>query len=126
MQKKIIKPNIPGIIIACAMAASAFLPFISMGTLSSALIDGGGDGKYVVIAAAIGLIFAIIGLGAGMCTSGLIAGVIFYLDNGSLSERFNGNPLAAALVKKDIGWYLLIISAIAMFIVGIIAIIKKE
>jgi len=126
MKKLNITPNIPGIIVAIIMAISPFLPFISMGRLSRALIDGGGDGVFVVGAAVFGLIFAIIGLGAGMCISGLAAGFIFYIDNGSVAERIGENAFASALIKNDIGWYLLIGSAVAMFIVGIIAIVKKK
>lgn len=125
--KKSKLPNFIAIIAAIVLALGAFLPYASVSIFgiskSTSLLDGG-DGIFFLVAAVIALIFALFNLNVGVIIMGVISIGLAVFEAVTFE---NSNTDALGLLNKEIGYYLMIIGAIAVFVSGIIgAIIKAK
>ena len=125
--KKSKLPNFIAIIAAIVLALGAFLPYASVSIFgiskSTSLLDGG-DGIFFLVAAGIALLFALFNLNIGVIIMGVISVGLAVFEAVTFE---NSNTDALGLLNKEIGYYLMIIGAIAVFVSGIIgAIIKAK
>ena len=115
------------VLAAVLIAISAFLPYLSVSvlgsTLSKSLIDGG-DGIILLVIAVIAIFCAVKEKYVVSLIMGAISVVMFFVENSSVQSSLNsstsGNALASSLarsmIQNGIGYYLLIIGAVALIV----------
>ncbi len=124
--------NIFGIIASVVLLLSSFLPFVSVdvfgSSLSASLMDGP-DGIIVIIVAIVGIVFSLLGIDIATIIAGVVAMIIFFVENAQFSEVTGDDEfgaLAAAMIDKGPGYYFLLLGSICLIIAGIIRFIQKK
>ncbi len=116
------KINFIAMAAAIILGISTFLPFASakaFGLSQSINLFQGGDAVFFIIVAVLALIFAIPGLDIGVIIMGAISVILFFIENSAFSS-------AMSFVKRDIGFYALLVGSLLMVAAGIIGIVQRQ
>ncbi len=120
------KPNFIAVGGAAALALGAFLPFASISFFgmknSISLIDGG-DGVFFIILAVIAAALSMFGKNIGVTVTGILSAALALFEADNIK---NNDSEYAALINKEVGYYLLILGAIVILGAGIYGIISKK
>ncbi len=131
------QPRMKGIIkLLCICASliigiSVVLPYFSVSglgvTVSKSLMDGR-DGIFVIIVAAIALIFSIFGKYAITVFLGMASFGLFFLENNTVTTNLGKeiDALARSMIQKNLGYYCLLIGSIALIVFSVIGLITKK
>ena len=123
----LVKPNLPAIIAGALICISVFLPFVKV-ELFGVAVDGslmdGTDGVIFLVVAAIGILFAVLGINLAVAITGAVSVVLFLIENSALNDDLYA--LASQLAIKQSGYYLLLAGCIAMLLAGLVGMVLKK
>ena len=118
------KINKWGIVASVAILLSAFLPYVSVSflgsTMSICLMDSY-LGYLFIVLASVGVLFSLIGFNIILIIDGVASTVIFFVVNSNLggSDDDALSQLAASMLQKSVGYYLLLLGSIGLIAAGI-------
>ena len=123
--------NIIGIVASIAVLLAVFLPFASIdifGTKESVSLIDGSDGILFIIIAVAGAVFSVLNLNIVVIIAGAISTVFFFIENANLSgsDADELTQLAASMIQKEFGYYLLIIGSIGLIVAGLVGFVLKK
>ena len=106
---------------ACvAIGISAALPFFSVSgfgvTVISRMLMDGNEGIFVLVIAAVALVFSVLGMYAPTIFLGVGSLVLFFVENNSLKTNLGRSvdTLVRMIVQEQPGYYCLLIGSIAL------------
>lgn len=112
-QKSAGKINIFALVASGVLAVAMFLPYVSFWGASASLIDG--DGIFFLIAAALGVVGALVKKNIPVIIAGLAACVLSCIEIASfLNHEFSD------VYTKGIGYYMMILGSVSLLISGFI------
>ncbi len=112
-QKSAGKINIFALVASGVLAVAMFLPYVSFWGASASLIDG--DGIFFLIAAALGVVGALVKKNIPVIIAGLAACVLSCIEIVSFWHHEFGD-----VYTKGIGYYLMIIGSVFLLVSGFI------
>ena len=123
----LVKPNLLAVIAGVLICISVFLPFVKV-ELFGVAVDGslmdGTDGVIFIVVAAIGMLFAVLGINLAVAITGAVTVVLFLIENSALNDDLYA--MASQLAVKMSGYYLLLAGCIAMLIAGLVGMVLKK
>ncbi len=123
----LVKPNLLAIIAGVVICISVFLPFVNIDifgySLDGSLMDGT-DGMIFIVVAAIGMLFAVLGVNFAVAITGAVSVVMFLIENSALKDDLYYMTTQPA--ARQSGFYLLIAGCILMAVAGIIGMLLKK
>ena len=121
------KVNLLAIIAGILICVSVFLPFVKIDifgySVESSLMDGS-DGMIFIVVAAIGMLFAVLGINLAVAITGAVTVVLFLIENSALKDDLYYLTIQPAV--RQSGFYLLIAGCILMVIAGIVGMLLKK
>ncbi len=119
-------------IFACfIIGISVILPYFSVSglgiTVSKNLMDGR-DGIFVIIIAAVALVFSILGKYAITIFLGMASFGLFFFENNTVTTNLGKeiDALARSMIQSNLGYYCLLIGSIALIVFSIFGLIMKK
>ena len=122
------------ILCACAclvIGISVVLPYFSVSglgvTVSKSMMDSN-EGVYVLIIAAVALVFSLIGKFIPVIFLGMASFGMVFIENNSIRTNLGKevDALARAILNRGIGYYCLLIGSIALILFSLIGLIRRK
>ena len=123
----LVKPNLIAIAAGVMIAIAVFLPFVKVELfgyeVAGSLMDGT-DGVIFLAVAAIGMLFALLGINIAVAITGAVSIVLFLIENSALKDDLYA--IASKLAVRMTGYYLLLAGCIVMLLSGLVGMLLKK
>lgn len=123
----LVKPNLIAIVAGVLIAIAVFLPFVKVEMfgyeIDGSLMDGT-DGVIFMVVAAIGMLFALLGINLAVAITGAVSIVLFFIENSALNDDLYA--MASQVAVRLNGYYLLLAGCILMLLGGLVGMVLKK
>lgn len=119
--------NIPAAVSGAVFALGSFLPFISasvLGFSQSITLMKGGDGIISLILGGLAILFALLGKNVAVTVVGAFSAIFSLFEIGNVGNAVSSEY--GAIVKKEIGYWCIVLGGLAILACGIYGIISNK